>query len=93
MRNEIKKKISNYCHYFDNYLFCTKVQDGKSYRFQDMCELIHCRSQALERALSCPPGKSLGLEFIPNQSNLFRNQYPSQSKPTQANPKKKFNLV
>ena len=39
------------------------------------------------------PGKIFVLKFIPNQSDLFRNLYPSQFEPIRVNPKKKFNLV
>ena len=39
------------------------------------------------------PGKSFGLKFIPNQSDLFRNLYPRQSELIRVNPKKVFNLV
>ena len=38
-------------------------------------------------------GESFGLKFIPNQSDLFRNLYPSQSKFIRVNPKKVFVLV
>ena len=39
------------------------------------------------------PGKSFGLKFIPNQSDLFRNLFPRQSELIRVNPKKVFNLV
>ena len=39
------------------------------------------------------PGKSFGLKFIPNQSDLFRNVFPRQSELIRVNPKKVFNLV
>ena len=39
------------------------------------------------------PGKSFGLKFIPNQSDLFRNLYPSQSEVTRVNLIKVSNLV
>ena len=38
-------------------------------------------------------GESFGLTFIPNQSDLFRNLYWSQSEFISLNPKKVFNLV
>ena len=34
------------------------------------------------------PGKSFGLKFIPNQSDLFRNLFPRQSELIRVNPKK-----
>ena len=39
------------------------------------------------------PGKSFGLKFIPNQSDLFRNLFPRQSELIRVNPKKVFNLI
>ena len=39
------------------------------------------------------PGKSFGLKFIPNQSDLFRNPFPRRSERIRVNPKKVFNLV
>ena len=39
------------------------------------------------------PGKSFGLKFIPNQSDLFRNLFPRQSELIRVNPRKVFNLV
>ena len=39
------------------------------------------------------PGKSFGLKFIPNQSDLFRNLFPRQSELIRVNPKKVFYLV
>ena len=39
------------------------------------------------------PGKSFGLKFIPNQSDLFRNLFPRQSELIRINSKKVFNLV
>ena len=39
------------------------------------------------------PGKSFGLKFISNQSDLFRNLFPRQSELIRVNPKKVFNLV
>ena len=38
--------------------------------------------------LSFGPGKSFGLKFIPNQSDLFRNLFPRQSQLIRVNPKK-----
>ena len=39
------------------------------------------------------PGKSFGLKFIPNQSDLFRNLFPHESELIRVNPKKVFNPV
>ena len=39
------------------------------------------------------PGKSFGLKFIANQSDLFRNLFQRQSELIRVNPKKVFNLV
>ena len=45
------------------------------------------------KKLCLRPGKSFGLKFIPNQSDLFRNLFPRQSELIRVNPKKVFNLV
>ena len=39
------------------------------------------------------PGKSFGLKFIPNQSDLFRNLFPRQSELIRVNPKKVFKKI
>ena len=43
-------------------------------------------SIALELILNDYPGKSFGLKFIPNQSDLFRNLFPRQSELIRVNP-------
>ena len=56
--------------------------------------LVQCYSVSeTSRLLVKYPGKSVGMKFIPNRSDLFRNLYPSQSEPIRVNPKKMFNLV
>ena len=60
----------------------------KNYKIYS-CELGNGVKQEI---LTIPPaGKSFGLTFIPNQSDLFRNLYPSQPELIRVNPEKLFN--
>ena len=65
---------------FGNYRECS----------EKMLMISLCRSCA---GILQHPGKSFGWKFIPNQSGLFRNLFPRQSKLIRVNTKKVFNLV
>ena len=63
---------------------------------QILIRFCKCRELSYHDSLACSlyhPGKSFGLKFIPNQSDLFRNLFPRQSELIRVNPKKIFNLV
>ena len=65
----------------------SQVKNWKIYS----CELDYGVKQEILTILS--PAESFGLTFIPNQFDLFRNLYPSQTELIRVNPKKVFNLV
>ena len=54
---------------------------------------LDCFDIAYTYVFEALPGKSFGLKFIPNQSDLFRNLFPRQSELIRVNPKKVFNLT